>query len=82
MNSKRSISLSTVAFAAIAILFASGHILGNQLALASNLCGSGLGCGGYGGYGFHHHFYPFYGGYGFHHFYQYYGDYGYELPFP
>ncbi|MFY9797471.1 MAG: hypothetical protein WAK17_08835 [Candidatus Nitrosopolaris sp.] len=84
MNSKRSISLSTVAFAAIAILFASGLILGDQQGLAANLCGSGLGCGfGFGGYGFHHHFYPYYGGYGFHqHFYPYYGGYGYELPFP
>lgn len=82
MNSKRSISLSTVAFAAIAILFASGPILGDKQGLAANLCGSGLGCG-FGGYGFHHHFYPYYGGYGFHHhFYPYYGGYDYELPFP
>jgi hypothetical protein len=86
MNSKRSISLSTVAFAAIALMFASDPILGNQQALAANLCGSGLGCGGCGGYlyglrhYFFHHFYPYYGGYGC---YGGYGGYGgYQLPFP
>jgi hypothetical protein len=72
MNSKTSIFLSTVSIAA-ASLFALGLILGNQQAFAANLCGSGLGCGGYGCYGFHHHFYPYYGGC---------WGYGYELPFP
>ena len=32
--------------AALALLFVPGIIAGNQKALAANLCGSGLGCGG------------------------------------
>lgn len=83
MDTKRSISLSTVAFAAIALLFASDPILGNQQALAANMCGSGLGCGGY-LYGlrhyFFHHFHPYYGGYDCYGGYQLPG--GHQLPFP
>jgi hypothetical protein len=82
MNSKISIFLSTVAIAAIVLLFASESIF-NQQAFAANLCGSGLDCGGC-GFGFHH-FCPYYGGFGFHHFCPYYGGfgcYGYQLPFP
>jgi hypothetical protein len=69
--------------AVLVLLFASGPILGNQQTLGANLCGSGLGCGGYSGYGFHHHFfhhfYPYYSGYGC---YGCYSGYGYQLPFP
>ena len=69
MHGKRSISLSTVVFAAIALLFASG----NQQALAADIYGSGFDLGGYCGYcdyGFHNHFYPNHSNYPF------------ELPFP
>jgi hypothetical protein len=56
--------------------------MGNQQALAANLCGSGLGCGSYNGYGLHYHFFhPF-----FQHPFPYFGCYGncydYQLPFP
>ncbi|MGB7955238.1 MAG: hypothetical protein WCF23_14765 [Candidatus Nitrosopolaris sp.] len=44
MNSKTSIALSTVAIAAVVLLFASGPIVGNQLAFA-------------GGDNHHHHHY-------------------------
>jgi hypothetical protein len=42
VDSKTTITFSTLAIAAVALLFASGPILGNQQALAANLCGSGL----------------------------------------
>jgi hypothetical protein len=86
MNSKRSISLSTVAFAVVVLVIASGAILGIQGALAANWYGSGLGLGGYCGqcgYGFYKHFYPYFGGYGFRqHVDPYDGGYPFELPFP
>jgi hypothetical protein len=68
LNRQRTIFLSTIAIAAVAILFALGPIVGNQQAFA-------YGYGGY-GYGYHHHYYyggygPYYGGYGG------YGGYGY-----
>jgi hypothetical protein len=69
--------------AALALLFVPGSIAGNQKALAANLCGSGLGCGGtpnygisypsplsnfFGGCGGCYDGYPYYNDFGFHHF--------------
>ncbi len=45
VNSKTIMTFSTMAIAAVVLLFASDPILANQKALAANLCGSGLGCG-------------------------------------
>jgi hypothetical protein len=78
MESKRIISLNGLALAIIALVFS----MGNQQALAANLCGSGLGCGSYNGYGLHYHFFhPF-----FQHLFPYFGCngncYDYQLPFP
>ena len=42
VKSKTTMTFSTLVIAAVALLFASGPILGNQRALAANLCGSGL----------------------------------------
>ncbi|MGB8937053.1 MAG: hypothetical protein WCC17_18350 [Candidatus Nitrosopolaris sp.] len=65
MNSKTTMTFSSMAIAAVVLLFVSGPIVGNQQALAANLCGSGLGCGGTPDYGIS---YPsplsnFFGGY-------------------
>ena len=65
MNSKTTMTLSSMVIAAVVLLFVSGPIVGNQQALAANLCGSGLGCGGTPDYGIS---YPsplsnFFGGY-------------------
>jgi hypothetical protein len=80
MNSKTTITFSTMTIAAVLLLFAS---VGNQQTLAANLCGSGLGCGGspdygisypstlsnfFGGCGGCYDSYPYYSGFGFHHF--------------
>jgi hypothetical protein len=48
MKSKTTMAFSTMAIAAVALLFASGPITGNQQAFA------------YGGYGYHHFFHPYY----------------------
>jgi hypothetical protein len=67
MNSKTTITFGTMAIAAVALLFASGPIVGNQQAFAYY----------YGGYGyhhffhhhfFHHHFFHRHFFFGFHHF--------------
>jgi hypothetical protein len=83
VNSKTIMTFSTMAIAAVVLLFASDPILANQKALAANLCGSGLGCGGtpdygisypsplsnfFGGCGGCYDSYPYYSGFGFHHF--------------
>jgi hypothetical protein len=66
MNSKTTITLSTLAIAAIA-LFVSGPILGNQQALAANAAGGRLGGSNVGNVG-HLYLgglpgYPYFGGY-------------------
>ncbi|MFZ0513706.1 MAG: hypothetical protein WAM14_19020 [Candidatus Nitrosopolaris sp.] len=42
MNSKTTMAFSTLTIAAVALVFVSCPILGNQQALAANLCGSGF----------------------------------------
>jgi hypothetical protein len=58
MNSKTTVTFGTIAIAAVALLFASGPITGNQQAFAYY----------YGGYDFHH---PYYYHHFFHHPYYY-----------
>ncbi|MFY9794123.1 MAG: hypothetical protein WAJ93_00380 [Candidatus Nitrosopolaris sp.] len=58
MKSKTTITLSTAAIAAVALLFATGPIVGSQQALA-------FGWGGWhGGWGWHRHWW--HGGWGWH----------------
>jgi hypothetical protein len=47
----RSITFSISVIAALSLFLAAGPIVANQKALAANLCGSGLGCGGGSDYG-------------------------------
>ena len=62
VTAKRAFTFSTLVIAALSLALAVGAI-GNQQALAANLCGSGLGCGGASNYGcdgsavsaIHHH---------------------------
>jgi hypothetical protein len=77
MNSKTSISLSSVAIAVVVLLFATGPIVQNQQAFAANLYGSGLVRyhGGYGYHGYYHGHYRYYHGY-YHGHYRYYHGHG------
>ncbi|MFZ0223338.1 MAG: hypothetical protein WAM42_16780 [Candidatus Nitrosopolaris sp.] len=61
MKSKTTMAFSTMAIAAVALLFASGPITGNQQALA------------YGGYGYHHFFFHHHF---FHPYYRHFGHFG------
>jgi hypothetical protein len=45
------ITFSALVIAVLSLVFAVAPIVGNQKALAANLCGSGLGCGGASDYG-------------------------------
>ena len=63
MKSKTIITFTTMAIAAVALLFASGPIVGNQPAFA------------YFYYGYHH-FHPYYYHHYYHHYYGHYGHYG------
>jgi hypothetical protein len=47
---KRTLTFSTLVIVSVSIVFAVAPV-GDQKALASNLCGSGLGCGGASNYG-------------------------------
>ena len=82
VNSETTMTFS-ISVIAVASLFVPGIIVGSQNALAANLCGSGLGCGGSPDYGISYpsplsNFfdgcsgcydnYPYYSGVGFHHF--------------
>ncbi|MFZ0515162.1 MAG: hypothetical protein WAM14_26430 [Candidatus Nitrosopolaris sp.] len=83
MNSKTTITFTTLTIAAVALVFVSSPILGNQQALATNIGNVGHlydggypyfgGYPGYTGYG-GHPYYPGYGGYPYyyHHHHQYY----------
>jgi hypothetical protein len=50
VTTKRAFTFSTLVIAALSLALAVAAI-GNQKALAANLCGSGLGCGGASNYG-------------------------------
>jgi hypothetical protein len=72
MNSKTTISLGTMAIAAVILLFASGPIVGSQQALAFVVVHSGWGWHhgwgwGHGGWGWHHGWGWGHGGWGWHH---------------
>jgi hypothetical protein len=60
MKSKTAITFTTMAIAAVALLFGSGPILGNQPAFAYY-------------YGYHHFYYHHFHPYYYHHFYGHYG---------
>jgi hypothetical protein len=73
MYSKTSVSLSSVAIAALVLVFASGPIVSHHQALAVVIVH-----GHYGGYfpHYHHGYYGHYGGYFPHYHHGYYGHYG------
>jgi hypothetical protein len=84
LGTKITLTLSTLAIAAITLMFATAPI-GNQKAFAANLCGSGLGspsaCSGIpqtGGYYSCYDCYPYYGGYGGYHFHHFHGGFGFH----
>jgi hypothetical protein len=68
MNSKTTITLSTMAIAAVVLLFASGPIVVSQQALAYPWGGWGWhhGWGWHGGWGWHRHWWGWHGGWGWH----------------
>ncbi|MFZ0511419.1 MAG: hypothetical protein WAM14_07430 [Candidatus Nitrosopolaris sp.] len=51
VKQKTTLTFSALVIATLSLVFAVGPIVGNQKALAANLCGSGLGCGGASDYG-------------------------------
>ncbi|MGA9153046.1 MAG: hypothetical protein WBZ36_20910 [Candidatus Nitrosopolaris sp.] len=79
MNSKTTISLSTMAIAAVVLLFASGPIVGSQQALAFLVVHPGWGWhhgwGWHGGWGWHRHW-GWHGGWGWHRHWGWHGGWG------